>query len=361
MINIPPNAGDYAPRLTNALFAIATEPARKIEYVCAAKGSAWEKAIREYENPTEPYPMLFKTAIVHTRQGNLLSARLIELYERNFGETRNYVHYLAMQTREHKVPYLHVFTKNLMKWLGTKTPENLLARDDVIDVIENMKREGRKLKAMGGGTNTICPAYDWILDECEIDHEAIRSAEVGYDLGGGFATPHISRLFGKTMTSLDLNPPHDAEDIAVSIKPPKGVSLEEYHGRLKRQKWRKFNVCHDSLCSDYDSYFITSFGFATSTVGALGLAENDDSWKREFRNKSLFTTHCCMKALAELIARGKDVYFFLYGRPTTEIYKNKIIAMRFAERELLHHYAYKEDDDDGRHLLGMRYLYGERT
>jgi len=69
-----------------------------------------------------------------------------------------------------------------------------------------------------------------------------------------------------------------------------------------------------------------------------------------------------LNVLLELIAMGKDVYFILYGRPTTRIHQNKVIGMRFFNKELVDVEIYQDPfSTDTKYVFGTNSTLGNTT
>ena len=67
-------------------------------------------------------------------------------------------------------------------------------------------------------------------------------------------------------------------------------------------------------------------------------------------------TYNAIKSIIELASIGKDVYFILYGRPTVRVHRNKIIAMRFVDKKLVHNWTYEDPySTDAEHVFGTTY------
>jgi hypothetical protein len=65
------------------------------------------------------------------------------------------------------------------------------------------------------------------------------------------------------------------------------------------------------------------------------------------------TSYNAIKCITKLIAEGKDVYFILYGRPTARIHQNKVIGMRFVNKELVSTEIYQDPfSQDNKYVFG---------
>lgn len=283
---------------------------------------------------------------------------IISLYEQNWGYTRPLVHWLTDQTGDNKCPYIHTALRSVYKAENSNNDVNsiedlktFLNNPDIVTVFANYGAQLGGLKRIAGETTTNCTLYDWLLDETDINdeevvmHDVIQNAEIAYDLGGGYATPYMSLLFKKPMVCADITDPTSAVVDPIMIKPPETMTVTSYLDLLQQQPWLEFDVNTDHFPQEYNSYFITSFGFATSTVAPPG---DTQTW--------FDITYNAVKAIIELASIGKDVYFILYGRPTVRVHRNKIIAMRFVDKKLVHNWTYEDPySTDSDHVFGTTY------
>ena len=283
---------------------------------------------------------------------------VISLYEQNWGQTRPLVQWLTDQTGDNKCPYIHTLLRTVYKAENNNNDINsiddlktFLNNPDIITIVNNYGLNVGGLKRIAGETTTNCTLYDWLLNETDINdeevimHDVIQAADVGYDLGGGYATPYMSLLFKKPMICADISDPSSAVVDPIMIKPPEDMSVTSYLDLLQQQPWLEFDVMESHFPLDKDKYFITSFGFATSTV-----APDSDSltW--------FDITYNSIKTIIEVAAAGKDLYFILYGRPTVRVNRNKIIAMRFVDKKLVHSWFYEDPySTDADHVFGTTY------
>jgi hypothetical protein len=227
----------------------------------------------------------------------------------------------------------------------------MMSNPDIITIVAGYGMNLGGLKRIAGETTTNCTLYDWLLTETNIDdeeavmHDVIQAADVAYDLGGGYATPYMSLLFKKPMVCADVTDPTSAVVDPIMIKPPENMNVAGYLDLLQQQPWLEFDVNTSRFPLDYNSYFITSFGFATSTVAPI---DDTQTW--------FDITYNAIKRIIELAAEGKDVYFILYGRPTVRVHVNKIIAMRFVDKQLVHNWTYEDPySTDTEHVFGTTY------
>lgn len=226
---------------------------------------------------------------------------IFDLYAENYGHTREVLHHFLASPNG--IPYFDLLivkaahdTYNLSipmtyvpNELSPRSKANLkrIFADD--GLIEWAKSRPTDLKQYSGMTNSIIGIYDWIsYDNFRAAtgfDQFPQAAEAYLDLGGGFATPDISRLIGKEFTSLDLLSPKDAEKWGlffqelVSWQTPKmsinatrlqtPAEREAYLAKLATTKWLFSDVFVTPLPDQFVSYFITSFGFLSSTVKSL--------------------------------------------------------------------------------------------
>lgn len=327
--NLNPDSESYQEDLTRLIVLLITKRPYVTPYFKINPATAWAKYM--IANSINKRNSTMATFLKYIDKP--VSKILFHLYEMDYKETRNFVHWVNSLEGNDKVPYLHVLMTHLGKHIfkheaSTQDDiKNMMSFPNIIEITKNLGKEVGGLKRIGGETTSKCSYYTWIKNNFEIDYPTISSAEVGFDIGGGFTTPHLSSIFRKQLISLDKTNPNDAIKLGITVVPPEDTTLEEYHERLKNQPWQDFDVFKNSLDDSYNSYFITSFGFISSTVTPPS----------GYPKISMLTTYMGIKLITDLIAKNKDVYFFLYGRPTTMIYQNKIISMKFSNKKLIKH------------------------
>lgn len=326
---------NYHIQLTRLVYLIVTKRPLVTNYARLDRRTAWSKYLKD-NNLLNNCLManLIKTI---GKNDSISGNTIINLYEDNYNNTRFFIHYLNSLTDENKVPYLGLALESLSKFIfnhGLKTINDYkklfsLTETEIVEYINNISNKIGGLKRISGETNTNCNMYNWIATDFNYDKEFVKTADVGYDIGGGFCTPYLSYLFRRELISLDRLDPSIAEETNIKILKPNHTTLESYYNELKHQKWQTFDVFNDHIDDKYESYFITSFGFITSTVAPhKDIIINNPSYQ------SLHTTYFGIKTITELIAKNKDVYFFFYGRPTGRIYQNKIVSMKFVKKKL---------------------------
>jgi hypothetical protein len=317
---------EYAEKLTRELTNLCIVRPLIVKSIKMAKTLAWRTYIDDNNVSKTNSTMANVIKLLDKSEINLWT---LELYEEGSLNVRNFVHRVNALSGYNKVPYLHILLKSLNKKINST--KKLKTKQDVKNLFDNPELVPQletwiaadEVKRYSGETVTNPNIYSWVVKQFPLDTQAIQSAEIGYDLGGGFATPGISILFNKPMVSLDVIDPSNNSDVILSV--PELTTLAEYRDLLAQQPYIRFDVFADDFPDNYNSYFITSFGFATSTVSYTG---NETVAGAAWVN----TTYNSMKRLANLIAKNKDVYFLLYGRPTNRIHRNKVIAMRFNNR-----------------------------
>lgn len=323
---LSPEDQEYAEKLSRELTNLCIVRPLIVKSIKMAKSLAWRTYIEDNNVSKTHSTMANVIKLLDKSEINLWT---LELYEEGSVNVRNFVHRVNTLSGYNKVPYLHILLKSLnkkifgAKKLQTKQDvKNLFDSAELVPQLESWIAAD-EVKRYSGETVTNPNIYSWLTKQFPLDIEAIESSEIGYDLGGGFATPAISILFNKPMVSLDVIDPSNNSDIILNVSDI--TTLAEYRDLLAQQPYINFDVFTDDFPDSYNSYFITSFGFATSTVSST---VNETVAGAAWVN----TTYNSMKRLANLIAKNKDVYFLLYGRPTNRVHRNKVIAMRFNNR-----------------------------
>lgn len=261
-----------------------------------------------------------------------VSREIINLYEENYGATREFVHQINKFVGEHKIVSIRAFLTGLLKEMNNKPLESAddlrqMMSENVIDFVRMLKEDG-KLKYITGNALVNTAHYQW-LGEAEFwDRDAVSQAEVAYDLGGGLTTPVLEIAFGRNITCLDIQSPEVAVEYknSIIVNDKLGISHEEYIERCTSQDWLEFDVTKDAFDDTHQSYFITSFGLTSSTVAIDETLDLADPW--------IETTYNTNKLVADLVAKGKDVYFFVYSKTRLTIYRNKILAFKFVNGKL---------------------------
>jgi len=291
---------------------------------------------------------------------NAVNRRVVMLYEEDFGTTRETLHRLGELSAKakHVVPYFEVFVRAAAEselggeaWDGTTLAESIVPRLFGQDALllrfaEGIVERGESLKTYGGETNTILGVYAWLADPAVFDLSRIpRDAEANLDLGGGFATPEVTDLFGVPFTSLDVCPPTRARelDIAFARKGTRGGSegrvrvgpeeREAFLQRLDAQPWRPFDVFSDGFDPALRKVVITSFGFLSSSVVSLSSSQS----KLPARLRASNNTYCAVRSVTELVGRGADVSLLTVQRSTNRALMNRAVFLRFRDHRLVDH------------------------
>ena len=332
---------DYGTCLCQLVYLICTKRPLIVNYVGLDRRTAWFSYIVDNRLPVSS--MMMNVIKFLGRKNNSVCDWLLTLYESDYANTRFLVHYLNSLQDADKVPYASVALSTLSKHILStplsdievlKTLVNM-SEEDLVSETTRVSEKVGGLKRISGETNTDCNVYSWLEYGFEHDKPFIRGADAAYDIGGGFCTPYLSRLFKRKMISLDKIDPSIARDNKIKIVLPGDIKLSDYYDELEKQPWKHFDVFTDQIDDGHDSYFITSFGFATSTVSPSRIEGADDF-------NSDHTTYFAIKSVTDLIAKGKDVYFFFYGRPSTKVFQNKIVSMKFIKKELTYYNIYSD-------------------
>ncbi len=335
--NLDKDSEDYHELLTRLLVLLATKKPILVPQVKLSNKTAWMQYMKSNAIDTKSSAMANTVKMIDKSP---INQWVITLYEENFANTRLLVNYVnGLQSRD-KVPYIHILLKTLFKNMFSRKLEteqdlrDLMSRTDLIDNVVKSSVTLGGLKKISGETATNTSIYTWLTTSGDFNvlTDVIANAEAAYDLGGGYCTPALSMQFRKKLTSLDLLDPKTArtDNVVINVDPYFEVDTLQYLDLLDQQKWEEFDVFLSSINNQYDSYFITSFGFATSTVSNI----DNKTW--------IDTTYSAIKCITKLIAEGKDVYFILYGRPTARVHQNKVIGMRFVNKELVSTEIYQD-------------------
>lgn len=258
---------------------------------------------------------------------------VFELYEENFGSTRETILFLDQQRDPHIVPYLHVILQNaasnILKIEGAPQTEDIKKLFTHNKLLLNWCKDkierGFQLKHFGGQTNTRPGLYVQLFRQIpELKNFLNPDAESNIDLGGGFSTPELSQGFGIKFTSYDLISPRMALEWNLKFSPTISETEEKDHfGLLVNQPYIEFDVFTDEFPTDFESYNITSFGFINSTVTSLSLAQEEIERELKKFNSMFYGVY----RIVQLIALGKSVNVVFYGRPDLA-YMNRLVMMR---------------------------------
>jgi hypothetical protein len=289
---------------------------------------------------------------------------VFELYESDYGSARRTLH--ELNAEDPRIPYLRLLLMHAIFELGLADPREVARRrtlarairallgDDarLLAWVRQKRTAGVLLKALGGMTHTVLGMYDWTLAAPGTGFvRRDRRAEAGYDLGGGFGTPDLTRLLGQPLVSLDLQGPGEARRLGIerfqvaspARRPellPRRVRWQDdaeaaaYLLALERQPWQRFDVFTDAFDESVRSYLITSFGFLTSTVAS----HSPHALSREALGGNVLaqmhTTLTGLSRVLRLVALGKDVTLLTYQRATSRAYRNATLFLRFVQHRL---------------------------
>lgn len=248
-------------------------------------------------------------------------------------------------------PYLTLLCLNLIKQIfghsnddmARITSDKLLLHEwhgklfsDINRIVEWLKQTKRPLRYYSGNTNTILNRYDMFFKDISIHNDF----EAYYDLGGGYNTSEINRIFGKDFTSLDIvHPLISNYDESLIIR--KRISnilnvclnsqeMKQYLERQAAVKYMKFNASSQSIPDNFNSYVIASTGFMTSTVKLSKKMEQD--WceeKIEPSNRYTVTSIVAMYRVMELVAAGKHVQLVTLNRASSRLFSNRVVSIEW--------------------------------
>lgn len=265
-------------------------------------------------------------------EADWITRSLIQLYEENFNTTREFIHQISKFNGENKILSIRAFMIGLhtrLKGKPLETEEELkeLLSGNLIDTVREMRDAG-DLKYITGQNLVNTFHYYWLREADFWDRDFVANADVAYDLGGGLTTTLLETIFDRDFICLDIESPENVinykDSIHIHEKYP--FTLDEYVEKCANQNWINFDVTKDAFDTNHNSYVITSFGFTSSTV-VINDSNVDDPW--------IETTYDSCKAVADLVATGKDVYFFIYSKPRLTIYSNKVLIFKFSNKQLV--------------------------
>lgn len=256
-------------------------------------------------------------------------------------------------------PYLTLLCLNLIKQIFGHTNDDMarISSDAMLlyewhgklfsdkeRIIEWLKQAKRPLRYYSGNTNTILNRYDVHFTDVAIN----KNIEAFYDLGGGYNTSEINRIFGKDFTSLDLVDPliskYD-EDLIIRKRVSKiqnvclnNAEMQEYLERQKAVKYTKFNISNHSIPDHFNSYMIVSAGFMTSTVKLL--KQTEEKWcaeKIQPSSRYTVTSILAMYRVMELVAAGKHVQLVTLNRASSRLYTNRMVSLEWLNGKIVNH------------------------
>jgi hypothetical protein len=284
----------------------------------------------------------------------------IFLYNRDYGGTRTAL--AQTLTQESPPPYLYLIFLNAFRqalelshddiaalpFRGRRFEETARVFNELLGgntMQEWLAHKKQPMRFYGGSTNTVLGLYDSVFADPSTGLDFFnRSAQVRYDLGGGFNTAEIERLMGCSFVSADILTPrcedYDA-DLCFQLVGPDGKRrIAGSHAReahLERQRWVKhlrFDAMSDSFPDDADSYAIVSTGFMTSTVRPHA---KRGEWRAEAASG---VGHLCLSVHAiarvlELVRTRKAVDLFTIQRASSRLYKYKTVLLQWRKGNLL--------------------------
>lgn len=355
---------------TYLISRLVTIQAHEYEVIQVNNYPHWREASRAKDNITKNQMFNF------AKRGkvSLVADYALQLFEKNFGNSRKILLDLAqirpgagyldvfLIQAAHSHLNLHLsnyFFPNSLPQSEKLAIEKLLIDTSVLTWIQSL---GTSLRQFSGMTHTISGLYDWIsypkYQEATGFSDISTDAEAYYDLGGGFATPDVDRIFNKKFTSLDILSPQKALDWNIVIQtltawhlPKFGINQttvqtkderEAYLQQVAQVPWIYFDVFKDHIPTSSQSYVITSFGFLSSTIGSLSTAADTV----EGGNNYYSLTYWATKRIVELIAAGKSVDLFTYQRATAKNYRYRTVFLSFKNRQLIKAKFYPDGEKD---------------
>ncbi len=295
---------------------------------------------------------------------------LLSLYEDDFGVTRDVFGMLCAElppVRDIGLLSLHAA---MQLQLGELSAGLTVAV--VRDIFERLYAHGGPMRAwcaeqsergclaeLGGVTQTVLRHYDWLATaRPAVLQKVPRDVDCAVDLGGGYATPDVSRLLGIDLTSLDRHAPSRASEIGLarmrldtsgSRRTPgnwwrahRWQTHEEaqcYRALLERWPSEQFDVFQDDISSDHTSYLVTSFAFISSPTRSASSAAPTSAPLRKGRLAQLATMAAAVACVLRLVAKGKQVTLLSCQGPSSSglAGRHRAVLLRFADRQLYDH------------------------
>lgn len=342
------------------------KPTRKPETV----GSflQWEEVAKSQQSPIRWQMLRFEKR----SRASMVAAYALQLFEEDFGHSR--VVLLELTKFKPIVAYLDVFLIQAayshlnLKLENYYFPNVLPEKERLIiqklfqdtSILSWTKTLPSNMKQFSGMTHTISGLYDWIsypeYKESVGFSDISKNADAYYDLGGGFATPDVDRIFEKKFSSFDILSPQKALDWNVVIQvleawglPNFGINKTRIQTESERQIYLKkvnavpfvyFDVFADHFPTAAQSYVITSFGFLSSTVGSESVASKTSPGG----NGYFSLTYNATKRIVELIALGKSVDLFTYQRASEKDYRYRTMLLSFKDHRLVKAKLYPDSE-----------------
>lgn len=248
-------------------------------------------------------------------------------------------------------PYLNLFCLNLIKQIFklsndqmatlSSSKEAVLPWYDALflhkDLLEAWVAENqKKLRFYGGSTNTVLGFYDRIAEKFPVH----KTFDAYFDIGGGFSTSDVSRLIGKPFTSLDIRSPlytDYSEDLIIRkmddaqrVRCLNNAEMDSYLEAQRGVNWLDFGVNKQQIPPDFNSYFLTSFGFMTSTVKLTkGMERHWCSEKILPDYRPIVTSLVAMYRVIELVAMGKNVQLLSVNRASSRSYAHRVVLLEW--------------------------------
>lgn len=211
-------------------------------------------------------------------------------------------------------------------------------------VFDWLRTKKRPIRFYGGVTNTALGLYDGLLANPDVGaHLLDRTAELRFDLGGGFNTSEIERLLGCSFVSADLMSPRvqDYDEDLILLdrtdQESRAVIADEACRRrfLARQDavvHLPFDVFTDSFPQQARSYSIVSAGFMTSNLRPSAAESRD---VKAARLGTISTSVHAIHRVVELAAAGKSVDLLTIQRASSRVFKYKTCFLQWREGRLV--------------------------
>lgn len=305
------------------------------------------------------------------------------LYNTDFADTRAIIDAMLYTEPLSPPAYLAYFSLNLFRQILGLTHTAIAARTTDPHELARLfnrlfndrhafsawcTRKHQNIHYYGGATNTILGLYDRFFKKPFFGYPAGGvSAEIAYDLGGGFATSEIERLTGRRFVCADIHDSsltrHDPEIVLMRYSHPRQFRVidtaahDAYVAAQEKIEYLPFDVFEDSFPREARSYFVVSTGFLTSTIRP----QKETGIKADIqRLPSLSISIHGIVRIMELVHAGKDVDLFTIQRATSRTYRYKTCYLRWRNGRLetlrtapdkYRHQALIEARSEGRRLM----------
>jgi hypothetical protein len=257
--------------------------------------------------------------------------KILGLYEDDYGDIRAVFDYLAAQRGLDGVAYFDKLVRSVARIAGRTDwydDPRTMFDGSFFEQLRTLKAKGVHFKELSGLTHTYLDRYEWAFAEpasrrngfADIAEEAY---DVGYDLGGGFATQYLASRFKHDLICLDLfdprtRAPHEHQHVR---KQYANIGLEHDPDGTP---FVPFDVYRNDYPLDFTRYLITSFGFLGSTPGDIAGGRQSNSEPFSFS-----TIYAAASGICRLIAAGKEVTLAVYGRPSSTRFANLCYSLWF--------------------------------